>query len=99
MVSICALNEPVSIRAGGDPIDRGRHIHSREIENNGAEKRLMAVVLNNCAFPGTRVVPRSLTGTDASKVLSPAGCFLGVVDQGGIDDGGVWVQITFLEAV
>jgi len=59
----------------------------------------VAIILKNSAFPGARIVPRSLTGTDAREVSPSAGCFLGVVHQGGVDDRRVGVQVTFFEAV
>ena len=59
----------------------------------------MAVVLDNSTFPGARVVPRSFADTDASEVPPSASLFLGVVNQGGVDDRRVGVQVTFLEAV
>lgn len=59
----------------------------------------MAIVFNNSTFPGARVVPRSLTGTDTSEISPSASGCLGVVHQGGVDDRGVGVQVAFLEAV
>ena len=59
----------------------------------------MAVILNNSTFFGAGVVPRSLAGTDTSEIPPSASLFLGVVNQGGVDDRRVGVQVTFLEAV
>jgi len=59
----------------------------------------VAVVLNNGTLPGARVVPRSLAGTDAGEIPSSASISLGIVNQGGVDDRRVGVQVTFLEAV
>ena len=97
MVSICALKRPSIYRweisyTEGDA-------HSREIEDNGAEKGLVAIVLDNGTFPGTGIVPRSFAGADASEVPSSASRFLHVVHQGGVDDRRVGVQVTFLKAV
>lgn len=59
----------------------------------------MAVVLNNGTLPGARVVPRSLAGADAGEIPPSASLFLGIVNQGGVDDRRVGVQVTFFEAV
>ena len=74
-------------------------VHSREIKDNSAEKGFVAIVLNNSTFPGARVVPRPLTGTDTSEITSSASGCLGVVHQDGVDDRRVGIQVTFLEAV
>lgn len=59
----------------------------------------MTIVFNDSAFPGTRIIPRSFTGTDASEIPPSASRCFGVVHQGGVNDRRVWVQITFFEAI
>ena len=59
----------------------------------------MAIVFSNGTFPGARIIPRSLTDTNASEILPSASRCFGVVHQGGVDDRRVGVQVTFLETI
>lgn len=60
-------------------------IHSREIEDNSAEKGLVAIVLDNNTFPRARIVPWSLTSAEATEITPSASRCLGVVNQGRVD--------------
>lgn len=59
----------------------------------------MTVILNDGTFPGTWIVPRSFAGAEPAEVPSSASRCLGIVNQGRVEDRGVGVHVTFLEAI